>query len=148
MSVYKSIFFILFFSGLQSLAQEKNVIRLDNSKISFAELDNKIQTLMNAASVQGLAITIFNNKEAVYKKTFGYKRIDTKEPIQTSTNIYGASLSKPVFAVLVLKLVEEGIIDLDKPLQEYLPRPIYDYTPTKKWHDNYTDLRTDSLYRK
>ena len=148
MSVYKSILFILFFTGLQSLAQEKSVIRLDNSKISFAELDNKIQTLMNAASVQGLAITIFNNKEAVYKKTFGYKRIDTKEPIQTSTNIYGASLSKPVFAVLVLKLVEEGIIDLDKPLQEYLPRPIYDYTPTKKWHDNYTDLRTDSLYRK
>ena len=148
MSVYKSILFILFFTGLQSLAQEKNVIRLDNSKISFIELDNKIQTLMNAASVQGLAITIFNNKEAVYKKTFGYKRIDTKEPIQTSTNIYGASLSKPVFAVLVLKLVEEGIIDLDKPLQEYLPRPIYDYTPTKKWHDNYTDLRTDSLYRK
>ena len=148
MSVYKSIFFILFFTGLQSLAQEKSVIRLDNSKISFAQLDNKIQTLMNAASVQGLAITIFNNKEAVYKKTFGYKRIDTKDPIQTRTNIYGASLSKPVFAVLVLKLVEEGIIDLDKPLQEYLPRPIYDYTPTKKWHDNYTDLRTDSLYRK
>jgi D-alanyl-D-alanine-carboxypeptidase/D-alanyl-D-alanine-endopeptidase len=148
MSINKSILFILFFTGIQSLAQEKTVIRLDNSKISFAELDHKIQSLMNAAGVQGLAITIFNNREAVYKKTFGYKRIDTKEPIQTSTNIYGASLSKPVFAVLVLKLVEEGVLDLDKPLQEYLPKPIYDYTPTKKWHDNYTDLRTDSLYRK
>ena len=33
-------------------------------------------------------------------------------------------------------------------MQEYLPKSIYDYTPTKKWHDNYTDLRTDSLYRK
>ena len=148
MSINKKILFILLFTGLQSLAQEKTVTRLDNSKISFAELDHKIQSLMNAASVQGLAITIFNNREAVYKKTFGYKRIDTKEPIQTSTNIYGASLSKPVFAVLVLKLVEEGVLDLDKPLQEYLPKPIYDYTPTKKWHDNYTDLRTDSLYRK
>ena len=148
MSINKKILFILFFTGLQSVAQEKTVIRLDNSKISFAELDHKIQSLMNAASVQGLAITIFNNREAVYKKTFGYKRIDTKEPIQTSTNIYGASLSKPVFAVLVLKLVEEGVLDLDKPLQEYLPKPIYDYTPTKKWHDNYKDLRTDSLYRK
>lgn len=148
MCINKSILFILFFTGIQCLAQEKTVTRLDNSKISFAELDNKIQTLMNAASVQGLAITIFNKGEAVYKKTFGYKRIDTKQPIKTNTNIYGASLSKPVFAVLVLKLVEEGVLDLDKPLQEYLPKPIYDYTPTKKWHDNYTDLRTDSLYRK
>jgi serine-type D-Ala-D-Ala carboxypeptidase/endopeptidase len=148
MSISKSILFILFFTGIQSLAQEKTVTRLDNSKISFAELDHKIQTLMNAANVQGLAITIFNSREAVYKKTFGYKRIDTKQPIQTSTNIYGASLSKPVFAVLVLKLVEEGVLDLDKPLQEYLPKPIYDYTPTKKWHDNYSDLKADSLYPK
>ena len=146
--VNKSLLFLLFFTGLQSLAQEKTVIRLDNSKISFAELDNKIQTLMNAADVQGLAITIFNNRTAVYKKTFGYKRIDTKQPIGTSTNIYGASLSKPVFAVFVLKLVQEGILDLDKPLQEYLPKPIYDYTPTKKWHDNYSDLKSDTLYRK
>ena len=103
---------------------------------------------MNAANVQGLAISIFNNNKAVYKKAFGYTRIDTKKPIQTSTNIYGASLSKPVFAVLALKLVEEGVLDLDKPLQEYLPKPIYDYTPTKKWHDNYSDLRADSLYGK
>jgi hypothetical protein len=36
----------------------------------------------------GMAITIFNNNEPVYK-TFGYKRIDTKEPIKTTTNIYG-----------------------------------------------------------
>ena len=103
---------------------------------------------MKAANVQGMAITIFNNKKTIYKKTFGYKRIDTKEPIKTRTNIYGASLSKVVFSVLVLKLVEEGKLELDKPLQEYLPKPIYEYTPTKKWHDNYADLKADSLYRK
>lgn len=103
---------------------------------------------MKAANVQGLAVTVFNNKEPVYKKTFGYKRIDTKEPIKANTNIYGASLSKAVFAVLVMKLVEEGVLDLDKPLQDYLPEPIYNYPPSKKWHDNYSDLRADSLYKK
>ena len=103
---------------------------------------------MNAANVQGLAITIFNKNKPVYKKTFGYKRLDTKEPIQTRTNIYGASLSKPVFTMLVLKLVQEGVLNLDKPLEEYLPKPIYEYTPTKKWHDNYSALKEDSLYKK
>ncbi len=91
---------------------------------------------MKAANVQGLAVSIFNNNEPVYKKAFGYKRIDTKEPIKTSTNFYGASLSKAVFAVLVMKLVEEGVLDLDKPLQDYLPKPIYEYASSKKWHDN------------
>ena len=103
---------------------------------------------MKAGNVHGLAIAIFNKHEPVYKKTFGYKRFDTKEPIKTSTNIYGASLSKAVFAVLVMKLVEEKVIDLDKPLQEYLPKPIYEYKRVMKWHDNYSDLRNDTLYKK
>lgn len=103
---------------------------------------------MQAANVQGLAVTVFNKNKPVYKKTFGYKRTDTKNTIHTNTNFYGASLSKAVFAVLVMKLVEEGKLSLDKPLETYLEKPIYDYTPTKKWHDNYSDLKTDSLYKK
>jgi CubicO group peptidase (beta-lactamase class C family) len=103
---------------------------------------------MTAANVHGMAVTVFNKNEPVYKKTFGYKRADTKEPIGSGTNFYGASLSKAVFAVMVMKLVEEGKLDLDKPLQDYLPKPIYKYTPTKKWHDNYGDLEQDSAYKK
>jgi CubicO group peptidase (beta-lactamase class C family) len=145
----KKIWFICFwFTSLSIAGQGQTLTRLDNSKISFAELDNKIASLMKAANVQGLGVTVFNNNEPVYKKAFGYKRIDTKEPIKTNTNFYGASLSKVVFAVLVMKLVEEGVIDLDKPLQDYLLKPIYEYVPTKKWHDNYRDLKADSLYKK
>jgi len=103
---------------------------------------------MQAANVQGLAVTVFNRNEPLYKKTFGYKRIDTKDTIHTYTNFYGASLSKPVFAMLVMKLVEDGVLNLDKPLQAYLEKPIYEYSPTKKWHDNYSDLKFDSLYKK
>ena len=134
--------------GLVFTTKGQAIIKLDKSKISFVALDNKIESLMKAANVQGLAIAIFNNNESVYKKTFGYKSVDTKAPINTNSNIYGASLSKPVFAVMVMKLVEEGLLDLDKPLQDYLPKPIYEYPPSKKWHDNYSDLKADSLYRK
>ena len=148
MLIKKISLLFLCFIGITVIAHGQNVKKLDNSKISFVDLDSKIKALMQAANVQGMAITIFNNNEPVYKKTFGYKRIDTKEPIKTTTNIYGASLSKCVFAVLAMKLVEEGVLDLDKPLQDYLPKPIYEYTPTKKWHDNYSSLKTDSLYKK
>jgi serine-type D-Ala-D-Ala carboxypeptidase/endopeptidase len=145
----KKLFLLFFcFIALNGITRGQSIAKLDNSKISFVSLDDKIRSLMKAANVQGLAVTVFNNNEPVYKKTFGYKRIDTKEPIKTTTNFYGASLSKPVFAVLVMKLVEEGVLDLDKPLQDYLPKPIYEYTPVKKWHDNYSDLKVDSLYKK
>jgi CubicO group peptidase (beta-lactamase class C family) len=103
----------------------QTIIRLDGSKISSVELDNKIQQLVKAGNVHGLAISVFNDNKPVYKKVFGYKRFDTKEPLQTNTNFYGASLSKVVFAVLVMKMVEEKVIDLDKPLESYLPQPVY-----------------------
>ncbi len=126
----------------------QNIVQLNKNEVSAGDLDARINLLMKAAQVQGLAIAIFNNNEAVYKKTFGYKNAVKKEPLLASTNIYGASLSKPVFAVMVMKLVELGVLDLDKPLQSYLPKPIYEYTPSKKWHDNYADLKADSAYRK
>ena len=126
----------------------QNIIKLDQTKISAASLDAKISALMKAANVQGLAVAVFNQMEPVYEKTFGYKNAITKEPIKMETNFYGASLSKPVFAVMVMQLVEKGILDLDKPLQQYLPKPIFEYKPTKKWHDNYADLKDDTTFLK
>ncbi len=126
----------------------QTINRLDESKISSAQLDNKVQQLMKDGNVQGLAITVFNKNKAVYKKVFGYKRFDTKEPLQTNTNFYGASLSKAVFAVLVMKLIEEKVIELDKPLESYLPQPVYAYGKGASWNQDYTDLQQDSLYKK
>jgi CubicO group peptidase (beta-lactamase class C family) len=141
-----SLFICLF--ALVMIPFSQNITRLDKTTISFTSLDTRIRNLMQAAHVQGLAITVFNKNQPVYKKTFGYTRIDTKDTIHTNTNFYGASLSKAVFAVLVMKLVEQGKLNLDKPLETYLEKPIYEYTPTKKWHDNYSDLKSDSQYKK
>ena len=126
----------------------QKLTRLDGRTITVAALEAKIGQLMKDASVTGMGISIFNKNKTVYQKAFGFKRNDQKEPLQTTTNMYGASLSKAVFAVLVLKLVEEGVLDLDKPLQSYLPKPLYDYTPATRWHDHYGDLKTDTLYQR
>ena len=139
--------FVIFFSTANIVSSQK-VTRLNGSTILLDSLDKTIERLLNAAYVQGLEISIFNNNRIVYKKAFGYTRSDTRLPLQTNSNMYGASLSKAVFAVLVMKLVEEGVLDLDKPLQQYLSKPIYDYKPFTRWHDNYSDLKNDSLYKK
>lgn len=147
--IYTNFVFIVTIAVCISFtAAAQEIVRLDGSKISSLAIDTNINRLMKAANVHGLAISIFNKNEVVYKKTFGYKQANTKAALKTTTNFYGASLSKAVFAVLVMQLVEEGILDLDKPLATYLPKPIYDYTPATKWHDNYQDLRRDSNYKK
>lgn len=148
MSLKRKSFFLCCITVLVFEAHAQEITKLNKARISFAALDAKIQSLIKAANVQGFAIAVFNQNKPVYKRTFGYKRLDTKAPLLSTTNIYGASLSKAVFAVLVMKLVEEGKLDLDKPLQSYLSKPIYQYTPTKKWHDNYADLQQDTLYPK
>ena len=61
--------------------------------------------------------------------------------------MYGASLSKAVFAVLVTKLVEQGAIDLDTPLQDVVDEPLWK-NAGESWHENLTDLRDDPRYRR
>ncbi|KAA1243016.1 serine hydrolase [Aquimarina sp. RZ0] len=124
------------------------ITRLDGTEISKDSLTNKINQLMNDAEVHGMAITVFNAKQPVYKKTFGYKNAPKQLILTDSTNIYGASLSKAVFGLLVMKLVENNVIDLDTPLESYLSKKIYEYEPQTRWHDHYSDLKTDSLYHK
>ena len=146
--MFKNIFHLSVASLLSFNCLGQTIRRLDNSSINADQLDKKINQLIKDASVHGLAIGIFNDNKLVYKKTFGYKRFDTKVPLQTNTNIYGASLSKAVFSVLAMKLVEEKIINLDTPLQNYLPKPVYEYGKGNSWNQDYTNLSNDSLYRK
>ncbi|MCK7556318.1 beta-lactamase family protein [Chitinophaga sedimenti] len=131
--------------GLQTHAQ--TIKRIDGSHISTAALSQQIKHLMDTAHVQGMGLTIFNNNSVVFKQTFGYKQFDTRAPLTATTNIYGASLSKAVFAVMVMKLVQQGRLELDKPLQSYLDKPIYEYPTRTKWQDHYEHFKNDTLYR-
>lgn len=128
--------------------QEDFIVRLDGTTLSTDSLTVKIKQLARDANVQGMAVAVFNENQPVYQNVFGYRNFQTKTDLTDSTNVYGASLSKAVFSVLVMKLVENGVLDLDTPLESYLPKKIYEYAPQTRWHDNYSDLKTDSLYHK
>jgi Beta-lactamase len=52
-----------------------------------------------------------------------------------------------VFSVLVMKLVEHGVLDLDTPLQEYVSEPLWQNRGTS-WHEDLSDLRADPRYRR
>ena len=147
-SLMRKTGFILLSLLSSTLIFSQTIVRLDNTRITTKQLDNKIRQLMKEASVTGMAVSIFNNNKPVYHKAFGFKNAAAKSELKTNTNFYGASLSKAVFAVLVMKLAEEKLIDLDRPLQQYLPKPVYEYGKGKSWNEDYTSLKEEKSYEK
>ena len=91
----------------------------------FSSTIEKIETLapqlMNELNVPGVSICIIQNKEIKWTKCFGFSDASLRTNVTQKTIFEACSMSKPVFAYLVLKLVEQGKLDLDKPLYDYLP---------------------------
>lgn len=121
--------------------------RIDGTMIQATILDAKIEALLKAANVTGLAISILNENQVVYSNAFGYANNDRKTPLEVSHSFYGASLSKAVFGYLVSTLVDEGAIDLDKPLQQYLDFPLYELNSESEWM-GFRDLENDKRYER
>jgi CubicO group peptidase (beta-lactamase class C family) len=94
---------------------------------------------MQGAEVPGLALGLINNSQVVYLKAYGIKNKSTNEPLTASSVMAAASLTKVAFAYLVMQLVDDQLIDLDKPVYEYLPRPLSDYPA---WRDIAGDPRS------
>ena len=130
---------ILLYSQI-NFAQSNQIKKLDGSNIASSEVDKIITYLMDTAKVDGVSLSIFNDNKPVYIKTYGYKNKELKELLDTSSVLYAASYSKAVFAFLTLKLVEEGILDLDKPLYQYLDKPLPEY-------EYYKDLASDERWK-
>jgi len=81
-----------------------------------------IPSLLQLASVPGMAVaTVHGDDVAV--EGFGVRRAGTGDKVSGDTVFEAASLSKPIFASIVMQLAAEGMLDLTRPLASYLPLP-------------------------
>ncbi|MGS2764109.1 serine hydrolase domain-containing protein [Sinomicrobium sp. M5D2P9] len=102
---------------------KETIKNLKNVEVPPDSLNTFIRARMHDWNIPGLSIAVINNSEVVYHQTFGYADLEKQLPITETTIFEGASISKSVFAFFVMQYVEEGKLDLDKPLYEYLPYP-------------------------
>ncbi len=123
-----------------AIGQNQQITRLDGSKITSSAIDETVNRLMKKANVQGLSLSIINKNQQPYIKSYGYKNLAKNEFLDSATVLYAASFSKAVFGYLTMKLVEEKVIDLDKPLYNYLSKPIPDY-------EYFSDLKSDERWK-
>ena len=93
------------------------------SAAAVEQLQNDIPGIMKKVGVPGLSIAVIRGGKTTWVHGFGVKEVTIGQPVTLDTVFEAASLSKPVFAYGVLKLVEQGKLGLDAPLTTYLPKP-------------------------
>lgn len=115
--------------------------RLDGSTITPPEIDATLTRLMTAGEVPGVDIAILNDAKVAYMKSYGFRDKDRNLPLTPDSVMTAASFTKSTFAYMVMQLVQEKVIDVDKPVYQYLPKPLPDYAA-------YRDLAGDPRYKK
>jgi CubicO group peptidase (beta-lactamase class C family) len=123
------IFMLLFFAAQSfSVGQAKReqgkatpLKTKANLKQTIARLEAEVPRLMNEGTIPGLSMALIQNGNLVWHHGFGVKNSKTQEPVTDNTVFEAASLSKPVFAYAILKLADAGKLDIDAPLNKYLP---------------------------
>ena len=118
-----------------------SVKRLDSSTISAIEIDATVTRLIHAATVTGLGLAILNDRKIVYLKSYGFRDRQKALPLTPGSIMSAASFSKVAFAYMVMQLVQEGELDLNKPVYQYLPKPLPEF-------EDYKDLAGDERYKK
>lgn len=83
----------------------------------------EIPALLEKAHTPGLSMVLIRDRAIAWRGCFGVRRAGKRERVDGETIFEAASMSKPLFTYAVLKLVEEGRLDLDRPLDAYLPEP-------------------------
>ena len=138
-----NFFYLAATSAIVALAaaQQSTTERLDGSKITSTEIDATVTRVMHAAEVTGVGLAIFDRGNVVYLKTYGVRDKEKNLPLTEDSVMTAASFSKVAFAYMVMQLVDEKILDLDKPVYQYLPKPLPEYAM-------YKDLADDSRYKR
>ena len=108
---------LLFTAGLPAHAAEELSPEL-------AECIRQVRAMIakDAAKVPGLAVAVAYDGKVVWSEGFGYADVETKKPVSPATTRFRiASISKPLTAAGLMRLVERGLVDLDAPVQQYVP---------------------------
>lgn len=114
--------------------------------VPAAKIDSAARAAMARTGARGLAMAVVEDGKPVLVRAWGVRNA-AGEPLRTDTVMYGASLTKAVFAYTVMQLVDEGKLDLDRPLADYLPRPLPDYG-NLDGYGHWGDLAGDERWRR
>ena len=115
--------------GKPSAANDsEQVVVTGDAKPNLAPFDTMMTGFVKTQRIPGASLAVSRNSKIVYARGFGHADRDTSRPVQPDSLFRLASISKPLTAVAVMQLVEQGKFGLDDrifellPAQEWLPK--------------------------
>jgi CubicO group peptidase (beta-lactamase class C family) len=103
-------------------------------------IDAEVGKIMKRTHAKGMAVAVIDDGKVGYVQAYGIR--DAKEdPLAIDTVMYGASLTKTVFAYTVMRLVDQGKLNLDTPIKDDLDKPLPSYGPDPAFPDKYGPYR-------
>lgn len=109
--------FVLMLSLVAAETFGQEVINTNYSKA--ARLDSALQQVVKEG-VPGCSMAVYS-KEGWWASSAGFSKIEDKTPMKGNNLLYLQSVSKTYMAIGILKLYEQGKIDLEAPITKYLP---------------------------
>ncbi|GIP23895.1 serine hydrolase FLP [Paenibacillus sp. J22TS3] len=91
-----------------------------NTSVDSAKIDDHVESMIKQLQIPGVALGIVKGDQIVYLKGYGTSGPDG-DPITPQTPFVLGSTSKSFTALSIMQLVEQGKIDLNAPVQQYLP---------------------------
>ena len=88
-------------------------------ELPLTHLAATFDSLRRAARIPGLSVAVVANGTVVLARGFGYADVEARRPADAETPYNIASVTKPLSAVVALRLVERGRLDLDRPMASY-----------------------------
>jgi CubicO group peptidase (beta-lactamase class C family) len=115
-----------------------------------AAIDPEVGKIMTHTHAKGMAVAVIDHGKVGYVQAYGIR--DAKgDPLTTDTVMYGASLTKTVFAYTVMQLVDQGKLNLDTPIKDDLDKPLPSYGLDPAFPDKYgpyKDLADDPRWER
>ena len=129
----KVMMLLLVASSMGYATQAQTIDKVNGHTLPVAELEARMEHWMDSLGIPGLSVAIINEGEVAYEGHLGVMDWESGRPIDGETVFEAASLSKPMFAYFVLQLAEQGRIDLDRPLYEYLDHPGFAWSARREY---------------
>jgi CubicO group peptidase (beta-lactamase class C family) len=93
----------------------------DKSRSAYPDIDNYIEHILEKEDIPGVSVVVVQDGEVIFCSAYGVSSVDSNQPLTTATLFDLASLTKSFTALAVLLLEDSGLINIDEPLQKYLP---------------------------
>ncbi len=123
MHIFRFILFGLFFTMMacnpaQKIASPKSV-GLNSDSLKVAE--GVMQKYVDEGKLAGISTMVIKNGKMVERANYGYADLETKKPVEDNTIFRIYSMTKPITAVALMTLYEEGKFQLDDKVSKFIP---------------------------